>query len=78
MSMTEQGIGRELVRRRLSLGLTQLDIAEAVGASDAAVSHWEDGRVKRLSPKYIPLLAKVLQLDVALLVDWLMEVRNGD
>lgn len=32
-----------LLRNRLALGLSQLEVADAIGASDASLSKWERG-----------------------------------
>lgn len=57
----------DLLNRRKELGLTQADIAKAVGVSRVSVSLWEKGET---TPKgiYIPLLAKILNCDV----NWLL------
>ncbi|MBL4831292.1 MAG: LexA family transcriptional regulator [Aliivibrio sp.] len=56
-----------MLNRRKELGLTQADIAKAVGVSRVSVSLWEKGET---TPKgiYISLLAKVLKCDV----NWLL------
>jgi DNA-binding XRE family transcriptional regulator len=36
--------GRELMRLRKRLGLTQKQVADAVGVTDQTVSNWEAGR----------------------------------
>src|SRR5690554_888797 len=41
--VTETMIAERLRDRRLTLGLTQADVAEAIGVSPKTVSHWENG-----------------------------------
>ena len=36
-------IGKQLRRARLSQGLSQIQVAEKLGVSQAAVSNWENG-----------------------------------
>lgn len=61
----------ELMRsRRQELGKTQKDVADAVGVSEATVSRWESGDIKNISRKNIAKLSTVLDLPVAVLMDW--------
>lgn len=64
--MDEQALptsGEALKRRRLELGLTQRNIADALGITAAAVSSWESGSTSPLS-KHIPALLRVLEFDM--------------
>lgn len=56
-----------LKARRLFLGMTQLELAEAVGVGQAAVAHIESGRVTR--PRNIVALAQALRVTVGWLAD---------
>lgn len=49
-----------LADRRKELGLTQKDIAEAVGVSEATVSRWESGEIANMRRNRISALAKIL------------------
>ena len=49
-----------LADRRKELGLTQKDIAEAVGVSEATVSRWESGEIANMRRDRISALAKIL------------------
>lgn len=49
----------QLIRLRRRRGLTQLDVAEALGVTQQAVSEWERGR-KRPEINSLPILAEVL------------------
>ncbi|WP_417698034.1 LexA family protein [Psychromonas sp.] len=56
--------------RRKELGLTQLEIAEALNVSKASVSLWEKGDT---SPKNMHLLSKILKCDP----DWLVSGKGN-
>lgn len=51
-----------LKERRQELGLTMLQVANAVGVSEATVSRWESGNIANMRRDRIAKLAKVLQL----------------
>lgn len=51
-----------LKERRLELGLTMLQVANAVGVSEATVSRWESGNIANMRRDRIAKLAKILQL----------------
>ncbi len=54
--------GRELMRLRKRLGLTQKQVADAVGVTDQTVSNWEAGRFEpRLTISQMQALCRVLQ-----------------
>ena len=48
--------------RRIALNLTQLDIAKAVGVSEATVSRWESGAIENMRRDRIEALASILQI----------------
>ena len=48
--------------RRLELGLTMKDVANAVGVSEATVSRWESGDIADMKRSRIFSLAQVLQI----------------
>ena len=50
-----------LARRRKELGLTQKEVADAVGVSEATVSRWESGEIANMRRDRIASLAKVLK-----------------
>jgi DNA-binding XRE family transcriptional regulator len=53
---------RELMRLRKRLGLTQKQVADAVGVTDQSVSNWEAGRFEpRLTISQTQALCRVLQ-----------------
>ncbi|SCG82675.1 transcriptional regulator, Cro/CI family [Proteiniborus sp. DW1] len=56
--------------RRIELGLTQLDIAKAVGVSEATVSRWESGDIGDMKRSRIATLAKVLRISPNVIMGW--------
>ena len=50
-----------LSQRRRELGLTQKEVADAVGVAEATVSRWESGEIANMRRDRIAALAKVLQ-----------------
>lgn len=54
--------------RRIELNLTQKDVADYVGVSEATLSRWESGEIKNLRRNRIAALAKVLQIPPSTLV----------
>ena len=54
--------------RRKQLGLTQLQVAHAVGVSEATVSRWESGDIAEVGSSKIPALARVLDMEPAQLL----------
>ena len=59
-----------LKQRRKELGLTLLQIADAVGVTEATVQRWESGNIKTLRHDKITKLADVLQVSPAALMGW--------
>lgn len=49
-----------LSQRRRELGLTQKEVADAVGVAEATVSRWESGEIANMRRDRIAALAKVL------------------
>lgn len=59
-----------LKKRRKELGLTLLQIAEAVGVTEATVQRWESGNIKSVRYEKIGALAEVLRVTPAALMGW--------
>ena len=59
-----------LKNRRLELGLTQLDVAKAVGVSEATVSRWESGDIANMKRSRIAALANVLNISPSIIMGW--------
>ncbi|MDD3491257.1 MAG: helix-turn-helix domain-containing protein [Paludibacter sp.] len=60
--------GAIIKKRRIELGLTLLDIAEACGVSDATVSRWESGNIGNMKTSRIADLAEILKLSPLVLL----------
>jgi transcriptional regulator with XRE-family HTH domain len=56
--------------RRLELGLTQKEVADRVGVTEATVSRWESGDIKNMRRDKIAALARALDVSPAVLMDW--------
>jgi len=55
-------------QRREALGLSQTDVANAVGVTPQAVSNWERRDSEYIRPKHLLALARVLEVSVEDLV----------
>jgi transcriptional regulator with XRE-family HTH domain len=53
-------IGKKIRELRDSKGLSQVDLASAIGVSKGAISQWETGLVKNITGKTLLKLAKAL------------------
>ena len=62
-----------LKNRRTELGLTQLDVANAVGVSEATVSRWESGDIANMKRSRIASLASVLKMSPSIIMGWTEE-----
>lgn len=59
-----------LKKRRKELNLTLLQIAEAVGVTEATVQRWESGNIKTVRHEKITKLAEILHVSPAALMGW--------
>ncbi len=59
-----------LKKRRHELNLTLLDVAKAVGVSEATVSRWESGHIENMRRDKIAQLSKILQISPAVIMGW--------
>lgn len=57
-----------LKKRRTELGLSQSDIAKAVGVSEGTISRWESGNIANMKRDRIYKLAQVLQIEPSALI----------
>lgn len=67
---TMEDIKDFIKRRREELGLTQKDIAAAVGVSEATVSRWESGDIGDMKRSRIAALARILQTSPNIIMGW--------
>ena len=65
--MTSQNL---IKNRRLELGLTMKQVADAVGVSEATVSRWESGEIANMRRSRIVKLASVLNMSPLDLMNW--------
>lgn len=71
-------IANKIKARRLELGLTLEDVAQAVGVGRSTVRKWETGMIKNMGRDKIAALAKVLQISPVELVPASGSVRSED
>ena len=64
--------GERIRRFRLARGLTQAQVAAAIGATEGAVRHYEKG-VRTPGPEQLAGIAKALGVNVAALTDYGVE-----
>ena len=64
------GLSTVLKARRRELGLTLLQIAQAVGVTEATVQRWESGNIKTVRPEKLERLAQILQVSPTALTGW--------
>lgn len=57
-----------LKQRRIELGLTMKDVANAVGVSESTVSRWEAGNIVNMKRNRLVALANILQIPVNKLI----------
>lgn len=55
--------------RRTELNLTQKEVADYVGVSEATISRWESGNIKNMGRDKIYKLSKILQVKGSVLTD---------
>ncbi len=68
----------ETIRKyRKSMGLTQEQLAEAMGVTIGAVSKWESG-LSNPDIKMLPVLADFFGISVDVLLDYRLQVRNAE
>ena len=67
-----------LRERRLELGLTMLEVAQAVGVSEAAISRYENGHIKNMGRDKITNYAKILKVEPNCIIGDGISVGIGD
>ena len=71
-------IANKIKSRRMELGLTLEDVAQAVGVGRSTVRKWETGLIKNMGRDKIAALAKILQINPVELVPMPNSVRTED
>ena len=71
-------IANKIKNRRLELGLTLEDVAQAVGVGRSTVRKWETGMIKNMGRDKIAALAKILQISPVELVPVSGSVQSED
>ena len=66
--MEKSGIGKKLRERRNELSLTQRQVANFVGVTEATVSRWETGDIDNMRRDKIAKLADVLRVSPLLIM----------
>lgn len=62
---------KDIIRnRRIELGLTMKELADAVGVSEGTISRWESGHIANMRRDKIVTLAKVLQISPSTIMEW--------
>lgn len=57
-----KSVGKVIYDRRTELGITQKEVADFVGVSEATVSRWESGHIDNMRRDRIAALAKILRI----------------
>lgn len=77
-TMTISDIKDLIKNRRVELGLTLKDVAQAVGVSEGTVSRWESGNITNMKRNKIAALAKVLRISPTIIMGWNESVVSED
>ena len=75
--MTDVNIGKLIHDRRIDMDLTMKELAERVRVSEATISRWESGEIKNMRRDAVANLAKALQINPKVLMNWNEEEMNG-
>lgn len=76
--MKNNSIGKKLYARRKELSLTQKQIADYVGVTEATVSRWESGEIDNMRRDKIANLARVLKVSPLLIMGLTEEETQSD
>lgn len=68
--MTDVNIGKLIHDRRIELGMTMKELGEKCDVSEATISRYESGNIKNMRRDVVAALAKALQLNPKILMDW--------
>lgn len=62
MADSTKSVGKLIYDRRTELGITQKEVADFVGVSEATVSRWESGHIDNMRRDRIAALSKILRM----------------
>ncbi len=68
--MTDVNIGKLIHDRRIELGMTMKELGEKCDISEATISRYESGNIKNMRRDVVAALAKALQINPKVLMDW--------
>lgn len=68
--MTDVNIGKLIHDRRIELGMTMKELGEKCDVSEATISRYESGNIKNMRRDVVASLAKALQINPKVLMDW--------
>lgn len=60
-------LGRRMAERRKELGITQVQLAEALGIAQQTMAHYEGGKV-RIAAATLPTIAQALGIEISTLI----------
>ena len=66
--MEANNIGKKISNRRVELSLTQKQVADYVGVTEATVSRWESGEIENMRRDKIAKLANILKVSPLLIM----------
>ena len=70
---------KDVIRnRRLEMGLTMKQVADAVGVSEGTVSRWESGEIENMRRDKIAALSKLLSIDPRVIMGWQTQTEDTD
>ena len=68
--MTDVNIGKLIHDKRIELGMTMKELGEKCDVSEATISRYESGNIKNMRRDVVAALAKALQINPKVLMDW--------
>ena len=63
---------KDIIRnRRLEMGLTMKQVADAVGVSEGTISRWESGEIENMRRNNIVAISKLLSINPSVIMECL-------
>lgn len=70
---------KDVIRnKRLEMGMTMKQVADAVGVSEGTVSRWESGEIENMRRDKIAALSKLLSIDPRVIMGWQMQNEDNE